>query len=57
MKRFFSNILIICTSFLALLGLQKKKEKAGMEDAIVFPGANQSSVVEDFEIAAYHNQA
>ncbi|MFM7222801.1 MAG: hypothetical protein ACKO03_05175 [Bacteroidota bacterium] len=57
MKRNFSHIIIVFTSFLALLGIQKKRGKEEMDDAIVFPGSNSTSVVEDFEMAAYHNQA
>ncbi len=35
----------------------KKKSKQPINDAICFPNRLEKHIVEDFEMAAYHNQA
>lgn len=42
---------------LTFLGIIKKKEQIGARDAIQMPMHGNNSVVEDFEMAAFHNQA
>ena len=41
-----------------LLGISKRKEEQTAEnDAIRLPEFQQQDIVEDYEMAAYHNQA
>ena len=39
------------------VGFQKKKKAGSEYDAIMFPHQSQHGLMEDYEIAAYHNQA
>lgn len=58
MKTLFTRIIIVFASVATLLGFSKKKEEPSMEtDAIRMPEFEQKDLVEDYEMAAYHNQA
>jgi hypothetical protein len=57
MKKIFRKFLLLWASVLALAGFSKKKEELPMNDAILLPERNNKMIVEDYEMAAYHNQA
>lgn len=58
MKTLFTKFILILASVTTLFGVSKKKEDRNIEnDAIKLPGFEQQDIVEDYEIAAYHNQA
>jgi hypothetical protein len=42
---------------LAIFKFGKKKSTQPINDAICFPNMPKKHIVEDFEMAAYHNQA
>lgn len=42
---------------LNFVGILRKEEKSDLFDAIQLPYTKNQMVVEDFEMAAYHNQA
>jgi hypothetical protein len=58
MKTLFTKIILVFASVATLFGSSKKKEHAVFEnDAIRLPEFQQNDLVEDYEIAAFHNQA
>lgn len=57
MKRFFKFILLTFAGLVSVLGLSKRDKNNAEQDAIRLPEINEISVVEDYELAAYHNQA
>jgi hypothetical protein len=57
MKKILQKIVIVWASIAALIGFQKKEREESLNDAIRFPDLSEKNVVEDYEIAAYHNQA
>lgn len=58
MKTLFTKIILVFASLATLIGFTKKKEQAEIEnDAIRLSEFQQNDLVEDFEMAAYHNQA
>lgn len=57
MKKLIQKIVIVWASVAALVGFPKKEEKEELNDAIRFPDLSEKNVVEDYEMAAYHNQA
>ena len=57
MKKIFQQIVIIWASVAALVGFQKKEQREALNDAIRLPDLSEKNVVEDYEMAAYHNQA
>lgn len=57
MKKIFSFILLAFTGIVSVLGLSKKEKINPEQDAIRFPEMNEVAIVEDYELAAYHNQA
>ncbi len=58
MKPLIKKIILVLASVATLLGVTKKKEGRSSEnDAIRLTEFQQKDVVEDFEMAAYHNQA
>lgn len=58
MKTLITKIILVLASVATLLGVSKKKDSRSSEnDAIRLTEFQQKDVVEDFEIAAYHNQA
>lgn len=58
MKTLFTKFIFILASITALLGITKRKEdRLAESDAIRLPEYEQKDLVEDYEMAAYHNQA
>ncbi len=58
MKTLITKFILIFASVATLLGISKRKEEQTAEnDAIRLPEFQQQDVVEDYEMAAYHNQA
>ena len=51
------KILSVFVRFGTFLGIVKKRENMSNHDAIQMPIGGNHSIVEDFEMAAYHNQA
>ena len=57
MKYLITKIILVWAALAAIVGISKKRETESVNDAIKFPDMGKTSVVEDFEMAAYHNQA
>lgn len=57
MKKILQKFVIVWASIAALIGFQKKDREESLNDAIRFPDLSEKNVVEDYEMAAYHNQA
>ena len=57
MKKILRKFVLLWASVMALAGFAKKKEEMPMNDAILLPERNNQMIVEDYELAAYHNQA
>ena len=58
MKTLFTKFILIFASVATLLGVSKRKEDRNIEkDAIKLSEIEQKDIVEDYEMAAYHNQA
>ena len=57
MKYIITKIVLVWAALAAVVGISKKRENESLNDAIKFPDMGKAAVVEDFEIAAYHNQA
>ncbi len=58
MKTLLTKFILIFASVATLLGITKRKEDRTAEnDAIRLPEFQQQDIVEDYEMAAYHNQA
>ena len=57
MKYLITKILLVWAALAAIVGISKKRENESLNDAIKFPDMGKTAVVEDFEMAAYHNQA
>jgi len=57
MKYIITKIVLVWAALAAVVGISKKRENESLHDAIKFPDMGKTAVVEDFEIAAYHNQA
>ena len=57
MKYIFIKIILIWAALAAIVGISKKRENESLNDDIKFPDMGKTAVVEDFEMAAYHNQA
>jgi hypothetical protein len=57
MKYIITKIFLVWAALAAIVGISKKKENESFNDAVKFPDMGKTSVVEDFEMAAYHNQA
>jgi hypothetical protein len=45
------------SSLLGRVGFQKKKNSGSEHNAILLPHQSQHGLMEDYEIAAFHNQA
>ena len=52
-----TKFFLVWAALVAVVGISKKKENESLNDAIKFPDMGKTTVVEDFEMAAYHNQA
>ncbi len=58
MKTLLTKFILILASVATLLGVSKRKEDRNIEnDAIKLHDFEQQDIVEDYEMAAYHNQA
>jgi len=57
MKYIITKIVLVWAALAAIAGISKKKENESLNDAVKFPDMGKTAVVEDFEMAAYHNQA
>jgi hypothetical protein len=57
MKNLFHKISSVWSSLMQLIGLGTKQQPASTADAIMFPHLSNHEMVEDYELAAYHNQA
>ena len=58
MKTLFTKFILIFASVATLFGVSKRKEDRNIEkDAIKLSEFEQKDIVEDYEMAAYHNQA
>jgi CRISPR/Cas system-associated endonuclease Cas3-HD len=57
MKYTITKIVLVWAALAAIVGISKKRENESLNDAVKFPDMGKTAVVEDFEIAAYHNQA
>lgn len=57
MKYIITKIVMVWAALAAIVGISKKRENESLNDAIKFPDMGKTAVVEDFEMAAYHNQA
>jgi hypothetical protein len=57
MKSLFRKISSIWSSILQLVGLGRKQQGDSAADAIMLPHLSHNQMVEDYELAAYHNQA
>ena len=42
---------------MSMFNIGKKKSKKPIDDAVRFPDAIEKHIMEDYEMAAYHNQA
>ena len=57
MKYIITKIVLVWAALAAIVGISKKRENESLNDAVKFPDLGKNAVVEDFEMAAYHNQA
>ena len=57
MKKIFKFLFLSLAGIITILGLSKKEKSNAEHDAVRLPEFNESAIVEDYEIAAYHNQA
>ena len=57
MKYIITKIVMVWAALAAIVGISKKRENDSMNDAVRFPDMGKTAVVEDFEMAACHNQA
>ena len=57
MRKIFKTLLLASAFLLSFFGVMKKKNDSKVNDAIRLPELDRKMIVEDFEIAAFHNQA
>jgi len=57
MKNIITKIVLVWAALASVLGASKKRDIESLNDAVRFPDMGKNAVVEDFEMAAYHNQA
>ena len=57
MKYILTKIVLVWAALAAIVGISKKRENESLNDAVKFPDMGKTTVVEDFEMAAFHNQA
>ncbi len=57
MQKIFKTILMASAFLFSFFGVMKKKNNSKLNDAIRLPELDRKMIVEDFEIAAFHNQA
>ena len=57
MKYIITKIVLVWAALAAIAGISKKRDNEPMNDAVKLPEMGKAAVVEDYEMAAYHNQA
>lgn len=57
MKYIITRILSVWAAMAAIVDINKKRENESLNVAVKFPDKGKNAIVEDFEMAAYHNQA
>ena len=57
MKYILTKIVLVWAALAAIVGISKKRENESLNDAVKFPDMGKTAFMEDFEMAAYHNQA
>jgi hypothetical protein len=57
MKNILTKIVLVWAALASVFGATKKRDTETLNDAVKLPGMGKNAVLEDFEIAAYHNQA
>lgn len=57
MRNIISKIVLIITSVFTLIGTSRRKSDEAAADAIDMRQKDNKVIVEDYEIAAYHNHA
>lgn len=57
MKKLIKLLFLSLAGIITIFGLSKKEKTNGERDAIRLPELNETAIVEDYEMAAYHNQA
>jgi hypothetical protein len=57
MKKLMQLLILSLASLISFIGFSKKDKESLDQDAIRLPEMNESAIVEDYEMAAYHNQA
>ena len=57
MKKLIKLLFHSLAGIITIFGLSKKEKTNGERDAIRLPELNETAIVEDYEMAAYHNQA
>ena len=57
MKYIITKIVMVWAALVAIVGISRRKENESLNDAVKFPDMGKTTIVEDFEMAAYHNQA
>lgn len=57
MKKIFKKFVLLWVSIGVFAGIYKKKDNQPMNDAIQLPGRSNQMIAEDYEMAAYHDQA
>jgi hypothetical protein len=57
MKQILKKLILILASVFTLFGSSKRKGEQPMSDAINMRNQGDEIILEDFEMAAYHNHA
>jgi hypothetical protein len=57
MKQILKKLILILASVFTLFGSSKRKGDESMSDAINMRNQGDEIILEDFEMAAYHNHA
>ena len=57
MKQIIKKLILVLASVFTLFGSSKRKGEEAMSDAINMRSQGDEIILEDFEMAAYHNHA
>jgi hypothetical protein len=57
MKKIIKLLFLSLAGIVTIFSISKKEKNNAEQDAVRLPEFNESAIVEDYEIAAYHNQA
>ncbi|MFM1963442.1 MAG: hypothetical protein RLZZ172_2287 [Bacteroidota bacterium] len=57
MKKIIKLLFLSLAGIVTIFSFSKKEKTNAEQDAVRLPEFNESAIVEDYEIAAYHNQA